>query len=123
MLVKYIHVSFVILTLIFFVIRGLWMIRDSPLVKQKWVKILAPVIDTILLGSAVIRAVEIGQYPFVNSWLTSKFLVMLLYIVLGMVALRYGKTKTIRVSAWFGALLCFGYIVSVAVSRNPAVIF
>ena len=121
MLVKYIHVSCVILTLAFFVIRGIWMIRDSELLKKKWVKILAPVIDTILLASAVVQTTRIHEYPFTHNWLTAKILALIIYIALGMVALNYGKTKNIKITAWFGALLCFAYIASVALTRNPMV--
>lgn len=123
MLIKYIHLSSVALTLIFFIIRGIWMIRDSELLKKKWVKILAPVIDTILLVSAIALTIKISQYPFVDNWLTAKVLAVILYIALGLVALTYGRTKNIRITAWLCALLCFGYIASVAVSRNPVVFY
>ena len=123
MLAKYIHVSCVVLTLIFFIIRGIWMIQDSGLLKKKWVKILAPSIDTILLVSAIIQAISISQYPFTNNWLTAKVLALIAYIALGMIALTYGRTKNIRVMALVGALLCFAYIASVALTRNPLVIF
>lgn len=119
MLFKYIHVSAVTLTLIFFIIRGLWMITDTKILKQKWVKILAVAIDSILLVSAVIMTLNINQYPFSHPWLTAKVLALVIYIALGMIALHYGSTKKIRIAAWLAALLCFGYIVSVALSRNP----
>lgn len=123
MLAKDIHVLFVVLTLAFFVIRGVWMIRSPELLKRKWVKILAPVIDTILLISAIVQAINISQYPFVHDWLTAKVLALIIYIALGMVALSYGKTKNIRIVALLGSLLCFSYIVSVALTKNPLVIF
>ena len=123
MLAKYIHVTCVVLTMMFFIIRGIWMMRDSELLKQKWVKILAPVIDTVLLVSAIVQTINISQYPFVDSWLTAKVLAVLVYIGLGMIALSYGRTKNIRITAWFASLLCFGYIISVALTRNPAVFY
>jgi len=121
MLVKYVHVSSVILTLIFFIIRGIWMIMDMEILKQKWVKILAPIIDTILLISAILLAMKTHQYPFTHDWLTAKVIALTIYIALGMVALSYGRTKNIRITAWLASLICFGYIVSVALSRNPAI--
>ncbi|MDH5387555.1 MAG: SirB2 family protein [Gammaproteobacteria bacterium] len=121
MLVKYIHVSSVVLTLIFFIIRGIWMIMDMELLKKKWVKILAPIIDSVLLVSAILLAIETHQYPFSDHWLTAKVLALIAYIALGMVALNYGKTKNIRITAWLASLLCFAYIASVAISRNPVI--
>lgn len=119
---KDIHVSFVIITFILFFIRGIWMITDSDLAQRKWTRWLPPVIDTILLASAIVLAVTIHQYPFVHAWLTTKVVFLFLYIGLGMLALTYGKTKTVRVSAWLAAQLCFVYIAAVAITKNPLVL-
>lgn len=123
MFARDLHVFFVVLTFVFFFIRGIWMIQDSTLLYKRWVKILAPVIDTLLLISAIVQAINIHQYPVTHHWLTVKVLALLVYIGLGMVALTYGPTKQIRITAWLGALCCFGFIVSVALTRNPTVIF
>lgn len=123
MLLKYIHVSSVTLTLIFFIIRGIWMIMDSEVLKQKWVKILAPIIDTVLLASAILLAMKTHQYPFTHDWLTAKIFALAIYIALGMIALSYGRTKNIRITAWLAALSCFAYIVSVAITRNPVIFY
>ena len=120
MLAKYIHVSCVIATLGFFFIRGIWMMTDAQVLKQRWVRITAPVIDAILLVSAIIQAINISQYPFVNDWLTAKVLALILYIWLGMIALHRGRTRKARTIAWLAALVCFAYIVSVALTRDPA---
>jgi len=119
---KDIHVSCVIVTFILFFIRGIWVIIDSDLLQRKWAKWVPPVIDTMLLASAIVLAVTIQQYPFVHGWLTAKVLAMFLYIGLGMLALTYGKTKTIRISAWVAAQLCFVYIAAVAITKNPQVL-
>lgn len=122
MIAKNIHVSCVIVTFILFIVRGLWMIVDSDLLQRKWTKRVPPVIDTILLASAIVLAVTIHQYPFVHAWLTAKVVALLFYIGLGMLALTYGKTKKIRVFNWLVAQLCFIYIVAVALTKNPLVL-
>ena len=119
---KDIHVSCVIITFILFFIRGVWMIVDSDLLQRKWTRRVPPVIDTILLASAIVLSVTIYQYPFVHAWLTAKAVALFLYIGLGMLALTYGKTKTIRISAWLAAQFCFVYIVAVAITKNPLVL-
>ncbi len=123
MLAKYIHVTCVVMTISFFLVRGLWMLLDSKMQNQKWPRKLAPVIDTTLLISAIAFAMQIQQYPFVNSWLTAKITGLVLYIGFGAVALSYGKTKQIRIMALLGALLSFSYIVSVALTKNPFIVF
>ena len=99
------------------------MITDKEILKKKWVKILAPIIDTVLLGSAIILAMKTHQYPFTHDWLTAKVSGLVIYIALGMIALNYGRTKKTRIAAWLAALLCFSYIVSVAINRNPLIFF
>ncbi len=119
---KDIHVSFVVITFILFFIRGVWMIIDSDLLRRKWTRWVPPVIDTVLLASAIVLSVSIHQYPFVHAWLTTKVVFLFLYIGLGMLALTYGKTKTVRVGAWLAAQLCFVYIVAVAITKTPLVL-
>jgi len=119
---KDIHVSCVIITFILFFIRGVWMIIDSDLLQRKWTRRVPPVIDTTLLASAIVLSVTIYQYPFVHAWLTAKVVALFLYIGLGMLALTYGKTKAIRISAWVAAQFCFVYIVAVAITKNPLVL-
>lgn len=117
--IKHIHVGSVVFSFSLFFLRGLWMVADSPLLQQRWVRIVPHIIDTILLASAIWLTLIIHQYPLANDWLTAKVAGLLAYIGLGMVALKRGKTKRMRVMAWIGALLAFGYIVMVALSRNP----
>lgn len=118
---KLIHVSSVILSYLLFLTRGIWMIRSSAQLQQRWVKIMPHVIDTVLLTSAITLAILMQQNPLVDSWLTAKVAGLLLYIGLGMVALRFGKTNTIKVSAWIMAQIVFFYIVLVALTKNPAI--
>ena len=119
---KDIHVTCVIATFILFFIRGVWMIVDSDMLQRKWTRRVPPVIDTLLLASAVVLSVTIHQYPLVHGWLTAKVVALLFYIGFGMIALTYGKTKTIRLTAWVAAQFCFFYIVAVAITKNPLVL-
>jgi uncharacterized membrane protein SirB2 len=115
---KYVHVACVVLSYVLFFVRGVWMMRDSPLLARRWVKILPHVVDTLLLASAIALAVLIRQYPFTAPWLTAKVLGLVLYIGLGMLALKRGKTKRARVTAWIAAQIVFLYIVAVALTKN-----
>lgn len=121
--IKLIHVASAMISITGFIVRGLWMLVDSPMLQARWVRIAPHVIDTTLLGSAIYLALTIQQYPGVNTWLSAKVIAVVLYIVLGMIALRRGKTKQIRVMAWVAALATFAYIVAVALTRSAAVLF
>lgn len=116
---KHLHVTCVVLSGLGFCLRGWWMLRESPLRQHRLTRILPHVVDSLLLGSAVTMAWMSGQYPFVNAWLTAKLVGLVAYILLGMMALKRGRTMTIR-ARYFGlAVLAYLYIVSVALTRSP----
>jgi uncharacterized membrane protein SirB2 len=119
--VKSIHIFCVILTFTSFFLRGLWMMQNRPRLQKRWVKIAPHLIDTVLLASGITLAYHLHQYPLTDGWLTAKFFGLLLYIILGNIALRRGPTKMIRVTAWLGALGVFSYMATVALKRlaNP----
>lgn len=118
-LLRNLHVIFVAGSYTLFFLRGIWSLRDSAIMQQRWVRVAPHVVDTLLLVSALALAVTIGQYPFADAWLTAKVLGLLLYVGLGFVALREGMSKSVRISAWLAAQAVFVYIVLVAVSHNP----
>lgn len=120
---KMIHVTSVIISYLLFSLRGIWMMQGSAALKQRWAKIAPHIVDTVLLTSAIALAVQIDQDPIHDAWLSAKVLGLLLYIGLGMMALRFGKTRSARVSAWIAAQLVFLYIVLVAVTKNPTLFF
>ena len=120
---KHLHVTFVVLSGLLFLVRGIWMLRASPRLQQRWVRIVPHVVDTLLLASAIGLAVWSHQYPGQMPWLTAKVVALVAYIVLGTVALKRGRTEGARTAAFAGALACFAYIVSVAVTKNPLVLF
>ena len=113
-LLKAIHIASVLISISGFMLRGIWMMLDSPRLQQRWVKIVPHVNDTILLATGITLAISIQQYPFVHGWLTAKVVALLAYIGLGMVALRFGKTKQQKIIAWVVALLVFAYMLGVA---------
>lgn len=122
-LLKHLHVTCVTLSGLGFVGRGLLMFRASPLLQHRLVRIFPHLVDTLLLSSALALTMVIGQFPFVNSWLTAKFFGLLAYILLGTLALKRGPTMQIRAVCFVLALGAFGYIVSVALRHHPAGFF
>ena len=111
---KQIHVICVILTFISFSIRGYWMITDSSLLRHRLVRIAPHIIDTVLLLSGISLAVWIYDDFYKYPWLMIKLGGVVLYIILGAIAIRYGNTKTIRISSLILAWGVFIYIVVLA---------
>jgi len=119
LLVKHVHVICAALSIAGFALRGALMMRDSALLQARLARVAPHVIDTLLLASAVALSWQSGQYPFAQGWLTAKLLALILYIVLGTVALKRGRTKRARMVAFWLALLTVLYIASVALTRDP----
>jgi uncharacterized membrane protein SirB2 len=114
---KHFHMGCAALSGTLFLLRGKWMLRASPMLQQKWVRIAPHIIDTLLLASAIGLAVWSHQYPGQQPWLTVKVVALLGYIVLGSIALKRGRTKGQRQAALVAALALFLYIGLVAVTK------
>jgi uncharacterized membrane protein SirB2 len=119
-LIKFIHIGCVALSYSLFFLRGVWMLHDSSVLQQRWVRFAPHTVDSVLLASAIALAWQLGISPLTRPWLVAKIVALLLYIVIGTFALKRGKTKRNRMIAWLTAQLVFFYIVSVAVTHNPA---
>lgn len=122
-IVKTVHIVCVALSAAGFFLRGMLMLRGSPLLDAVWLRVLPHINDTLLLVAAITLAVMSTQYPFVAPWLTAKVLGLLVYIGLGSLALsrRYRHYPLApRLGAWCLALLVLAWIVSVALTRQPA---
>jgi uncharacterized membrane protein SirB2 len=114
-LTKQLHLATVALSWALFFVRGAWMIMESPRLAARWVRVAPHVNDTVLLVAAIYLATFHGLQP----WIVAKLVALVAYILIGMVALRRGPTKPVRVAAWVAAQLVFVYIVAVAVTKNP----
>ena len=116
--IKHLHMGCAGLSIAMFLLRGTWMLQGSSMLQRRWVKIVPHLVDTVLLGSAITLAVISHQSPFAQPWLGAKVVALVLYIVLGTIALKRGRTLRIRAIAFGAALATFAYIVMVAVTRQ-----
>ena len=119
--VKMIHMVCALLSISGFVARGILMLKGSPLLTARWIKISPHIVDTALLISAIILASQWGWSALQMPWLVAKIVALLVYIGLGMLALKPGRNMSIPTTAWLAAIITFAYIVSVAVTKNPLV--
>lgn len=115
---KLLHALTVAITLALFLLRGFWMLTDSPRLRARWLRIAPHSNDTLLLATAIAMLVVGGLNPLVHPWIIAKIIGLLAYIGLGTVALKRGASKAIRVKALIAALGIFAYIVAVAVTKQ-----
>ncbi|MGR9044982.1 MAG: SirB2 family protein [Gammaproteobacteria bacterium] len=115
-MLKQIHMLFVVLSFAGFTSRIIMAEINPYVLKLKWVRIAPHVIDTLLLLSGVLLVFAGNWLSSDYSWIIAKIIALLLYIALGVLAMRIqGK---IRWLAFTGAVLCFLYIARVAVSKQ-----
>ncbi|MCZ6642470.1 MAG: SirB2 family protein [Gammaproteobacteria bacterium] len=103
-------------TVVGFILRGIWVMLDSPIRQQKWVKIAPHVIDTLLLAAGVAMAISLSMSPF-SGWLAAKFVGLLSYIGFGVLTMRATNIR-LKILGFVGALVSVAYIFAVAMSRQ-----
>ena len=116
---KLLHQSAVALSALGFVLRGIASLNGAAWTQGRLAKSLPHVVDTVLLLSAVTLAIKLRLNPAHAPWLLAKILGLLVYIALGMVALRPRLAWKVRVTAWVMALIVLAWIATVAISKNP----
>ncbi len=116
------HQLLALVSILGFILRGIGMAAGSPLLARRWMRIAPHVVDTALLATGLALLWRLLQHPEIPawSWLGPKLVALLAYIGFGMLALRPGRSRPIRVAAFVAALSVFGYIVGVAKTRSAA---
>lgn len=118
-MLKMAHVVLALLSIAGFMLRGWWMLRESPLLRAPPVRILPHVVDTLLLASGIALAVWVSLNPVHHPWLMAKIIALVVYILVGTVALKRGPTRTIRAGALAAAIAVYGYMLATAVQHDP----
>ena len=117
---KLAHQAAVALSIGGFLARGLASLRGAAWVSSRPARTLPHGVDTVLLASALLMAWTLRLNPLAVPWLLAKIVGLLLYIGLGVAAMRPGLPLPMRIAAFAAALLCFAQIVATAISKNPA---
>jgi len=118
-LLKNVHIGLALISITGFVLRWVWMMNGSSLSTNRLVRIAPHVIDTLFLLSGILLALFIGQLPFRDAWLTAKAIGLVVYILLGMIAMSRRNSRKLQTMAFIAALFTFSWIISVAVFKTP----
>ncbi|MDK2778809.1 MAG: SirB2 family protein [Pseudomonadota bacterium] len=108
-ILKHSHAGLAYLTILLFVGRFLLFYFYPVWRRNKVIKILPHVLDTLLLVFAILLCIRIAQYPLTDSWLTAKVIGLIAYIGFGSVAIKRASRR-----AFFAALLSYLYVLGVA---------
>ena len=117
--IKHAHIGLAILSGAVFAVRG-----AAVLGGQRWpnalaVRLTSYTIDAGLLTAALMLLTVLPGALFSNGWLTAKLGLLVAYIVLGVFAMRRGRTRAIRAVCYIAALAVFAMIYTIARAHHP----
>ena len=116
---RLLHITMVVCSGSLFALRGLGVLARAQWPLQAGWRWLSYGIDTLLLGAALSLLWALQLNPFATPWLQLKLGLLLLYIVLGSLALKRARTRAGRGISFLAALLCFAFMATVARAHSP----
>lgn len=119
---RHLHLSLVVISVLFFITRAGLMFAGKSIHQQKWAKMTSRTVDTFLLISALILCTIINQYPFVDAWITEKVVSVIAYIILAYIALYQAKTTKNRILTAVGAVGWVVIAAKLAMLKQPFIL-
>jgi len=120
---KAIHIFCAYTTGIGFLLRGVLILCQSPLRQHRIAKKLPHIIDSGLFISGMFMAFYWAISPMEQAWLLAKLIALPLYILFGLIMIRWGSTDRRQWIGLIGGLLVYSYIVGAAHSKSVLSIF
>jgi len=118
--IKVVHIMMVISSGSLFLLRGLLVQAGKPRIAMAApVRYLSYSIDTTLLTAALMLLTMLPGAVFANGWLTTKLVLLVVYVVLGTYALKRGRTPRVRTICYLAALVTFATMYGIARMHSP----
>jgi uncharacterized membrane protein SirB2 len=118
-LLKPAHVGLVAASGALFAVRGAAALMGARWAMQSPWRITSYTIDTGLLAAGVALWAALSLNPVRDAWLGTKLALLLVYIVLGSLALKRARSPQGRLASYLAALVMFLFIASVARAHHP----
>ena len=117
------HLTSVALTISLFTLRYWWRWSNNPRFQARWVRVLPHIVDSVLLLSGVWLIALTGYLPFTvkGAWLTEKLFGVIIYIVLGFIALGRHRPRGQQAGfiAFMLGLVVLYIIIKLAATKVP----
>lgn len=117
--IRNVHIWAITLSGSLFALRGLGMLANARWPHAAVLRYLSYTIDTVLLTAGLMLVSILPAAMFANGWLTVKLVLLVVYVVLGVFALRRGRSRRVRAGCYAAALLVFIAIVGIARMHHP----
>jgi len=119
LLLKQIHMSLALISVAGFMMRWSWRMMRSPLAELRAVRIIPHVVDTLFLATAVLLSILAEDGALSPAWFSAKIAGLVLYILLGMIAMHSAPSPKRSLPAFVAAVLLFAWIATVARTKSP----
>jgi len=113
------HVGLVITSGALFAVRGLAVLTHQAWPMRRGWRLLSYSVDTLLLTAGVWLWLVLQLSPVRDAWLGTKLLLLVVYIVLGSLALKRGRAPRVRALAFVAACTVYVFMASVARGHHP----
>jgi uncharacterized membrane protein SirB2 len=113
------HILTVVLSGGLFAVRGVGVLAGARWPIHAALRYSSYAIDTALLTAALMLVAVVPAAMFANHWLTVKLVLVMVYVVLGTMALKRASTARGKLICYVAALVVFGLIVGIARRHSP----
>jgi uncharacterized membrane protein SirB2 len=117
--IKHAHVSLVAISVGLFAARGVGVLAGALWPMHALPRVGSVAIDTLLLTTGALLWAMLGLHPLQQTWLGVKLALLLVYIVLGSVALKRARTPVGRIAAFAAALATVAFMAGIALAHDP----
>lgn len=90
------HLALLLISLLSFALRTFWAIKVSEYINNVILFKLHKVLNLVLILSGFALCVTINQYPFVDAWVTEKFVLLFVYVGFAMLAFKPQMNLKVR---------------------------
>lgn len=117
--IKMVHIAAVLASGGLFAIRGALVLAGVKWAMAAPLRYLSYTIDTVLLTAALMLLTALKLNPFIVPWLSVKLALLVVYVLLGSLALKRARSRRSRVLFYFAALATFAFMYFVARAHHP----
>ena len=118
--IKWVHITAIIISGLLFLLRGsLVMTGHERIAMLAPLRFISYSVDTVLLSAALMLLTILPHAMYANGWLSLKLVLVVIYVVLGSVALKRGRTAGVRAGSFVAALAVYLTIAGIARAHHP----
>ena len=117
--IKHAHIGLALASGALFAMRGAGVLAGMRWPRRAAVRHVSYIIDTGLLAAALMLLAILPGGLYASGWLAAKLVLVVVYVVLGVFAMRRARSRGGRLAAYLAALAAFALIYGIARAHHP----